>query len=83
MSPAAAQRVIVRRMDITPQADADPSETTGWIEFFDEVIRDDGAGQVRFLLACLVEYGYRHSVVAPLTANTPYVNTIPFFLGSS
>jgi len=70
-------------MDITPQAEADPSETTGWIEFFDVVIRDEGAGRVRLILTRLVEYSYCHGVVAPFTANTPYVNIIPFFLGSS
>jgi pyruvate dehydrogenase E1 component len=28
------------------------------------------------LLARLIEYGYRHGVTAPFTANTPYLNTI-------
>jgi pyruvate dehydrogenase E1 component len=60
-----------------PERDADPSETTGWVESFDAVIRESGRERARFLLARLVEYGYRRGVIAPFTANTPYVNTIP------
>jgi pyruvate dehydrogenase E1 component len=65
------------RMDGTPAEDTDPSETNGWVESFDAVIRDEGAERARFLLARLTEYGQRKGVVVPFTANTPYVNTIP------
>ena len=65
------------RMDGTPAKDTDPSETNGWLESFDAVIRDEGPERARFLLARLMEYGQRKGVVVPFTANTPYVNTIP------
>jgi pyruvate dehydrogenase E1 component len=63
-------------VDGTPKRDSDPSETSGWVESFDAVVREQGAERARFLLERLIEYGYRHGVVAPFTANTPYVNTL-------
>ena len=63
-------------MDTMPAPDADPSETNGWVESFDAVIREQGAERARFLLARLVEYGHHKGVIVPFTANTPYVNTI-------
>src|SRR5690348_4663120 len=65
------------RMDGRPAQDADPSETNGWVESFDAVIRDEGPERARYLLQRLTEYGQRRGVVVPFTANTPYVNTIP------
>ncbi len=64
-------------MDMTPEVDTDPKETSAWIESFDAVIRESGAPRARQLLARLVEYGQRRGVTAPFTANTAYVNTIP------
>ncbi len=64
-------------MDIEPKPDGDPNETKAWIESFDAVIRESGAPHARQLLARLVEYGHLHGVVAPFSANTPYINTIP------
>ncbi|MEO7438620.1 MAG: pyruvate dehydrogenase (acetyl-transferring), homodimeric type, partial [Candidatus Binatia bacterium] len=62
---------------MAPEPDRDPKETTGWIESFDAVIRENGPTRARQLLAKLIEYGQRHGVVAPFSANTPYLNTIP------
>src|SRR5512140_1383377 len=64
-------------MTTTSAEDRDPSETNGWVESFDAVIRDEGAERARYLLARLAEYGQRRGVAVPFTANTPYVNTIP------
>jgi pyruvate dehydrogenase E1 component len=63
-------------MDDAPDRDPDPTETTGWIESFDAVIREGGPQHARDLLARLIAYGYRNGVTAPFSANTPYVNTI-------
>jgi pyruvate dehydrogenase E1 component len=63
-------------MDTMPSPDSDPSETNGWVESLDAVIREEGTDRARFLLARLIEYGQQHGVVMPFTANTPYVNTI-------
>ncbi len=62
---------------MAPDQDTDPKETTGWLESFDAVIRESGPARARQLLARLIDYGYRHGVTAPFSANTPYVNTIP------
>ncbi|HYC24089.1 MAG TPA: pyruvate dehydrogenase (acetyl-transferring), homodimeric type [Candidatus Bathyarchaeia archaeon] len=63
-------------MDIAPLPDADPAETTEWLDSFDSVIKSDNLARARFLLARLIEHGNRHGVITPFTANTPYVNTI-------
>ncbi len=63
-------------MDTRPSPDTNPSETNGWVESFDAVIREEGAERARFLLARLTEYGQHKGVRMPFTANTPYVNTI-------
>src|SRR5436853_6371666 len=63
-------------MDMAPEPDPDRNETSAWLESFDSVIRESGPARARQLLAALIEYGHRHGVVAPFSANTPYVNTI-------
>ena len=63
-------------MDMAPDQDTDPKETNGWLESFDAVIRESGTARARQIIARLIEYGYRHGVTAPFSANTPYVNTI-------
>ncbi len=63
-------------METMPDRDGDPAETAGWIESFDAVLREQGPQRARRLLARLIEHGHRRGVVAPFSANTPYVNTI-------
>ena len=71
------RRVILKRMDIEPERDTDPSETASWIDSFDQVVHKEGPRRARTLLARLIEFGYRRGVIAPFAANTPYINTIP------
>ncbi len=57
--------------------DADKTETKEWVESLRSVVESEGSPRARFLLNRLIEWGKRHGVVAPFSANTPYVNTIP------
>jgi pyruvate dehydrogenase E1 component len=64
-------------MDVLAHPDADPADTGAWIESFETVLRNDGSPRARYVLARLIEYGYRKGFSLPFTANTPYINTIP------
>jgi pyruvate dehydrogenase E1 component len=59
-------------------ADSDPLETAEWLESLQAVLETQGADRVRFLLQALQEKSYRLGVKLPFTANTPYINTIPY-----
>ncbi|MEL6895034.1 MAG: pyruvate dehydrogenase (acetyl-transferring), homodimeric type [Planctomycetota bacterium] len=56
--------------------DADPTETTEWLESLDYVIRSRGAERARFLLEKLQNRAATEGVQIPAASNTPYVNTI-------
>jgi pyruvate dehydrogenase E1 component len=64
-------------MDTLLHRDTDPQDTGAWIESFDTVLQAEGTSRARYLLARLIEHGYRNGVTLPFSANTPYVNTIP------
>jgi pyruvate dehydrogenase E1 component len=57
--------------------DRDTRETEEWIESLRAVIESSGRSRGRFLLGRLIEWGKNHDVIAPFTATTPYINTIP------
>ena len=57
--------------------DADPTETTEWLESLDAVIDAKGPARARYLLAMLGERARSRAVGSPLSVSTPYVNTIP------
>jgi len=57
--------------------DADRVETQEWIDSIKSVVQTAGRERARFLLGKLIDWGKRNDVVAPFTANTPYINTIP------
>ncbi|MBI1825506.1 MAG: pyruvate dehydrogenase (acetyl-transferring), homodimeric type [Planctomycetes bacterium] len=56
--------------------DVDPIETQDWLDSIRAAAKSSGHDRAQFLLGRLIEWGQRHNVVAPFTANTPYVNTI-------
>ena len=64
-------------MACTPAIDNDRTETQEWIDSLQAVIETSGRERARFLLGRMIDWGQRNDVVAPFTANTPYVNTIP------
>ena len=57
--------------------DPDRTETTEWIDSLRAVVEASGRDRARYLLSRLLDWGQRNDVVAPFTATTPYVNTIP------
>jgi pyruvate dehydrogenase E1 component len=56
--------------------DADPVETTEWIESFQGVVQASGPDRARFLLDRLHTEGKRTGAAPPFVATTPYVNTV-------
>ncbi len=63
-------------MASTPLRDPDRAETQEWIESLSAVADTAGRERARYLLGRLIDWGKRNDVVAPFTANTPYINTI-------
>lgn len=57
--------------------DIDQIETQEWLDSLREVMEASGRPRARFLLQRLIDWGKNNDVVAPFTANTPYINTIP------
>ena len=64
-------------MASTPQPDPDRAETQEWIESLRAVADTAGRERARYLLGRLIDWGKHNDVIAPFTANTPYINTIP------
>lgn len=61
----------------TQLPDGDRTETQEWIDSLKAVAETAGPERARYLLERLIEWGKRHDIVAPFSATTPYVNTIP------
>ena len=59
-----------------PLQDNDRAETQDWIDSLKGVVETSGRPRARYLLDRIIDWGKRHNVVAPFTANTPYINTI-------
>ncbi len=57
--------------------DADPAETTEWVESLEYVLRAKGPARASYLLSVLDETACRNGVELSFTINTPYINTIP------
>ncbi len=57
--------------------DADPEETSEWLDAFDSVVTIDGAQRASYLMARLLERARQASVAVPGSISTSYVNTIP------
>ena len=57
--------------------DIDTTETREWVESLRAVAERSGEQRASYLLARLIAWGQRHNIVAPFSAKTPYVNTIP------
>ena len=60
-----------------PFQDSDRTETQEWIDSLEAVVQTAGRERARYLLGQLIDWGKLNDVVAPFTANTPYINTIP------
>ncbi|MGD9763674.1 MAG: pyruvate dehydrogenase (acetyl-transferring), homodimeric type [Candidatus Binatia bacterium] len=64
-------------MDAPIPLDADPSDTSAWLESFDTVLDSEGPQRARYLLGRLVERGIAAGIAQQSPASTPYINTIP------
>lgn len=58
--------------------DLDPQETQEWLESLEAVIKSRGDQRALFLLEALRKYTTRKGLKLPFSANTPYVNSIPY-----
>src|SRR6201998_3842735 len=56
----------------------DPQEVQEWVESFDQVVREEGQESAITLLDRLRGHAQSLGIALPFTANTPYLNTIPF-----
>ncbi len=57
--------------------DADPVETSEWLDAFDDVVEAHGRTRARYLLMRILERAQQKHVDFPATVSSPYVNTIP------
>jgi pyruvate dehydrogenase E1 component len=67
-------------MSAAPQlapSDADPQETSEWLEALQAVIAHEGPERAHFLLEQLIALGHETGINMPYNANTEYINTIP------
>ncbi len=58
-------------------SDANPQETTEWLESLDSVLEDGGSERATFLLARLIDHAALYGIQSPHKLTTPYINTIP------
>ncbi|MEX0866051.1 MAG: pyruvate dehydrogenase (acetyl-transferring), homodimeric type [Pirellulales bacterium] len=66
-------------LEVVPHGpDVDPAETAEWLESLNYVLQSKGPERVKYLLSVLDERAHREGVDLPFTANTPYINSIPF-----
>jgi pyruvate dehydrogenase E1 component len=57
--------------------DPDAGETREWLDSLTSVLQTQGPDRARFLLTRLKHEADRSGVEIPISANTPYINTIP------
>ena len=60
----------------TPQNDYDPQETREWLEALQSVLENEGAERAHYLLDQLINHARLAGDDMPISATTPYVNTI-------
>ncbi len=58
--------------------DIDPQETQEWMDALESVLASDGVERAHFLLEKMIDKARRSGTYIPHSANTAYVNTIPY-----
>ncbi|MDM8569929.1 pyruvate dehydrogenase (acetyl-transferring), homodimeric type, partial [Thiotrichales bacterium HSG1] len=58
--------------------DIDPQETQEWLDALESVLANDGEERAHFLLEKMIDKARRSGTYIPHSANTAYVNTIPY-----
>jgi pyruvate dehydrogenase E1 component len=61
----------------TQQHDHDPQETQEWLEALQSVLEKEGAARAHYLLDQLIHHARLAGDDMPISATTPYLNTIP------
>jgi len=59
-----------------PYDDADPVETSEWLESIDSVLSQHGPERAHFLLNRMIDFARRSGAYLPYSPNTAYLNTI-------
>jgi pyruvate dehydrogenase E1 component len=62
---------------VSQHADADPIETSEWLDAFDAVVEGGGPARARFLMLKMLERARQRQIGLPSLTSTDYVNTIP------
>jgi pyruvate dehydrogenase E1 component len=62
---------------VSQHADADPIETSEWLDAFDAVVEGGGPARARFLMLKMLERARQLQIGLPSLTSTDYVNTIP------
>ncbi len=62
---------------VESQSDANPQETSEWMESLDSVLEEGGSERATFLLARLIDRAAQFGIPTPHKLTTPYINTIP------
>ncbi|MBK9161649.1 MAG: pyruvate dehydrogenase (acetyl-transferring), homodimeric type [Nitrosomonadales bacterium] len=62
---------------VTRQSDYDPQETQEWLDALDSARRSGGAERAHFLLDQLIHHARLAGDDMPISATTPYINTVP------
>ena len=57
--------------------DADPQETSEWMEALEGFTAEEGADRAHFLIENLIGQAREDGIDIPYSANTEYINTIP------
>ena len=61
----------------TQQPDHDPQETQEWLDALQSVLDKEGAQRAHFLMDQLIHHARMAGDDMPISATTPYINTIP------
>ncbi len=61
----------------TQQPDIDPQETREWLDALQSVLEQEGAQRAHFLMDQLIHHARMAGDDMPISATTPYLNTIP------
>ncbi len=61
----------------TLQPDNDPLETQEWLDALQSVLEKEGAARAHFLMDQLIHHARMAGDDMPISATTPYINTIP------
>jgi pyruvate dehydrogenase complex dehydrogenase (E1) component len=61
----------------TQQPDHDPQETQEWLDALQSVLDKEGAPRAHFLMDQLIHHARMAGDDMPISATTPYLNTIP------